>query len=129
MELRAPATHFAETPDNPIWKVVVFFATLYSACIALWPLFLRSWFPKTQEAVTPKYKQPEFTVPKTLLTRRMDDEEIENWRWDFRTHIQDGDEWWEFSSPAHSWKHLAGRAGIAIVRNGEIVTSRVTKMN
>jgi hypothetical protein len=35
--------------------------------------------------------------------------------------MQEGDELWEFSSAEHAWQHLAGRAGIALVRNGEIV--------
>lgn len=43
--------------------------------------------------------------------------------------MQDGDELWEFVSSRESWKALAGRAGIALVRNGEVVTSIVTMMN
>jgi len=43
--------------------------------------------------------------------------------------MQDGDELWEFSSSDHSWQHLAGRAGLALVRNGQIIHSIVTAMN
>ena len=43
--------------------------------------------------------------------------------------IQEGDELWEFSSPKYCWVHRAGRAGISIVRKGEIVDSIITLMN
>ncbi len=43
--------------------------------------------------------------------------------------MTEGDELWEFCSPPESWEHLAGRAGIALVRDGEIVESIVTMMN
>jgi hypothetical protein len=53
-----------------------------------------------------------------------------NQRWlEFKSQIQDGDELWEFSSPLATWKHLCGRAGICIVRNGEIIDSLVTIMS
>lgn len=40
-----------------------------------------------------------------------------------------GDELWEFSSPEESWNALAGRAGIALVRNGKIIDAIITKMS
>jgi hypothetical protein len=40
-----------------------------------------------------------------------------------------GDELWEFSSPPESWQRLMGMAGIALVRNGEVIDSFVTAMN
>ena len=43
--------------------------------------------------------------------------------------MQEGDELWEFSSSSDSWQHLAGRAGIALVRDGKVVDSIVTLMN
>ena len=43
--------------------------------------------------------------------------------------MQDADELWTFSSSDESWVHLGGRAGIALVRRGEIVDSIVTEMN
>ena len=43
--------------------------------------------------------------------------------------LQEGDELWEFRSPRESWANMAGRAGIALVRNGEVVASIVTRMN
>lgn len=41
----------------------------------------------------------------------------------------EGYEIWEYSSPPGSWEHLAGSAGIALVRNGEIVDSTEEKCN
>jgi hypothetical protein len=43
--------------------------------------------------------------------------------------MQDGDELWEFCSPSESWQRLAGTAGVALVRNGEVVDSIVTLLN
>lgn len=43
--------------------------------------------------------------------------------------IQDGDVVWRFSSPPKSWHFLAGRAGLALVRDGRIVHSRTQIMN
>jgi len=43
--------------------------------------------------------------------------------------MEEGDELWEFRSPVESWEHLAGRAGIALVRQGEIINFIVTMMN
>ncbi len=50
------------------------------------------------------------------------------WR-KFFASMQEGDELWEFNSGSLSWQNLAGRAGIAIVRNGEIFDCRITSMN
>ena len=43
--------------------------------------------------------------------------------------MQPGDELWTFSSPADSWQHLAGRAGVALVRDGNPIEALVTVMN
>ncbi len=43
--------------------------------------------------------------------------------------MRPGDELWEFCSSWESWKHLAGRAGYAVVRKGKVVSSIVTMMN
>jgi len=45
------------------------------------------------------------------------------------SNMRDGDELHEFCSSDESWEFLAGREGIALVRNGEIITDIVTKMN
>jgi hypothetical protein len=53
-----------------------------------------------------------------------------NIRWrEMIGQMRAGDELWEFGSPDHAWKHLAGRAGIALVRNGEVYDCIVTFMN
>ena len=43
--------------------------------------------------------------------------------------MQKNDELWTFSTSDESWDNMAGRAGVSLVRNGEIVYSIVTKMN
>jgi len=43
--------------------------------------------------------------------------------------MQDGDELYEFCSPPESWKYLAGREGVALVRDGVVVADIVTSMN
>ena len=42
---------------------------------------------------------------------------------------QPGDEIWEFSSGDSSWQNLAGRAGVALVRGGEVIASVLTRMS
>ena len=50
--------------------------------------------------------------------------------WDkFKAAMLPGDEIWIFSSPPDSWRHLAGRAGIALVRKGIPIRTIVTTMN
>ena len=39
------------------------------------------------------------------------------------------DEVWEFSSSRDSWEHLAGRAGLAFVRERTVIDAYVTMMN
>jgi hypothetical protein len=39
------------------------------------------------------------------------------------------DEVWEFSSSRDSWEHLAGRAGLALVRERTVIDAYVTMMN
>jgi hypothetical protein len=51
-----------------------------------------------------------------------------NWR-EFVAKMQDTDELWTFSSSDEMWKSFCGRAGIALVRRGEIIDSIVTAMN
>jgi hypothetical protein len=47
----------------------------------------------------------------------------------FKSKIQPGDRILDFSSSPDSWKHLAGRAGYVLVRNGKTVAEFVTIMN
>ncbi|MCX6159543.1 MAG: hypothetical protein NTY74_16300 [Ignavibacteriae bacterium] len=43
--------------------------------------------------------------------------------------MQNGDELWEYCSPKKTWELLMGVAGIAILRNGEIVGAITTLEN
>jgi hypothetical protein len=53
-----------------------------------------------------------------------------NARWEqFKAGMRLGDELWEFESPGPSWEHLAGRAGLCIVREGRIIDALITRMN
>lgn len=47
----------------------------------------------------------------------------------FKANLRPGDELWTFASPPDSWQHLAGRAGIAIMRGGRVVRTFVTIVN
>jgi len=47
----------------------------------------------------------------------------------FIRQIQEGDELWEFVSPLDTWGKLCGRAGICLVRNGEIIDEIITMKN
>jgi hypothetical protein len=43
--------------------------------------------------------------------------------------MQPGDKLVQFSSPMDYWKNHAGRAGIALVRDGKVIDTFVTTMN
>jgi hypothetical protein len=47
----------------------------------------------------------------------------------FRLPPKPDDEVWQFSSSPDSWEHLAGRAGLALVREGTVIDAYVTMMN
>jgi hypothetical protein len=54
----------------------------------------------------------------------------QNDRWErLKACLHEGDEIWAFCSPSESWEQLAGRAGLAVVRNGRVVKCLVTKIN
>jgi hypothetical protein len=40
--------------------------------------------------------------------------------------VRRGDEIWSWQTPAETWQRQAGRAGLAVVRNGEVVGVIVT---
>lgn len=53
-----------------------------------------------------------------------------NAKWEaLKARMQPGDELWTFASSPQSWRDLAGRAGIALVRDGQIIERLVTMMN
>jgi hypothetical protein len=55
---------------------------------------------------------------------------FKNAEWeDLKSEMQPGDELWTFSSSPASWQALAGRSGIALVRNGVPIKTLVGAMN
>ena len=46
-----------------------------------------------------------------------------------KAQMRPGDQLWTFASPPESWKHLAGRAGIALVRDGKTIAVLLGAMN
>jgi hypothetical protein len=46
-----------------------------------------------------------------------------------KADMQPNDELWTFSSPPRTWEDLAGRAGIALVRDGQVIEVIVTMLN
>lgn len=54
----------------------------------------------------------------------------QNARWEaLKNKMVEGDEVWTFSSPPETWENLFGRAGVALVRDGEIIDAIVTRLN
>lgn len=47
----------------------------------------------------------------------------------FTGQMQPDDELWSFFSPPEIWRSLCGRAGFAVVRNGEAVRCFMTMLN
>ena len=53
-----------------------------------------------------------------------------NQQWEeLKAQIKPGDELWTFASSSDSWSHLAGRAGVALLRQTRVIASLVTIMN
>ena len=53
-----------------------------------------------------------------------------NARWEkLKARVQAGDEIWTFRSPPETWQDLAGRAGVALVRDNKVIDAVVTIMN
>jgi hypothetical protein len=53
-----------------------------------------------------------------------------NDQWEaLKAKLRPGDELYRFNSSRESWGRLAGRAGIALVRQGKIIATVITKMN
>jgi hypothetical protein len=53
----------------------------------------------------------------------------ELWPGKFISAMQPGDQLWWFSSPEETWRMLCGRAGYALVRNGDIIDRAIVVMN
>jgi hypothetical protein len=55
---------------------------------------------------------------------------FKNGQWEaIKAAMQPGDELWTFASPAKSWEDLAGRAGIAVVHDGNPIMVLTTMLN
>jgi hypothetical protein len=55
---------------------------------------------------------------------------FQNQKWErLKSHMIEGDELWYYCSPPESWEALAGRSGIALVRNGAVIETIVLLMN
>ncbi|MDQ7780518.1 MAG: hypothetical protein RDV41_12555 [Planctomycetota bacterium] len=55
---------------------------------------------------------------------------FQNQKWlELKQRMQEGDELWEYCSPPETWKAFCGRAGVCVVRNGEVIDSISTMMN
>ena len=109
----------------------------------------KSWMEFDLQSILIDFEKP-FRVPKKWLKRKIAIEDAEKnhmvndrrlgsepvpfgfqrdaWL-QLKAKMQPGDELWEFSSSEESWKHLAGRAGFCIVRQGEVIYSLVTIMS
>ena len=47
----------------------------------------------------------------------------------FGSTLEENDELWKFSSPPDSWQLLCGRSGYALVRNGVVIDTFITKIS
>jgi hypothetical protein len=85
----------------------------------------------------------EETIPRTWLEQRvtLEQAEAENsstglpfggvhegWL-ALKAKARPGDQFWYFMSPPETWRHRAGRSGVALVRDGIPVDILVTRMN
>ena len=84
------------------------------------------------------HREPSDYLPPSWLRSRMTVEEFEvefpnymhtPYLTEFMNLRQEGDELWRFSSPPEQWAALAGRGGIALVRNGRSVAHIVTVLS
>lgn len=46
-----------------------------------------------------------------------------------KTQLQPGDQLYRFRSPPGTWVNMAGRAGIAVVRDGHVIDLLITSLN
>jgi len=59
-------------------------------------------------------------LKRRLAVARVDGQSDGDWA-HFAAKVRAGDELWTFASPQESWRILAGVAGVALVRGGQIV--------
>jgi hypothetical protein len=94
---------------------------------------------RNEEVIIAAVREREDWIPRQWLGRETSLEEIESapypnelwlreWR-EFMSQMQPGDQLRWFSSPDEAWRLLAGRAGYAIVRQGEVVDAFIIILN
>jgi hypothetical protein len=142
--------------NYPAWKVAAIkalvFVLLTGAVILLWPLLIKEIAKRVRESrpenirefwrqsraadVAMEWLKNRITVAEAEAKHMVRTSAgavafgLQNGQWrELRGLMRDGDEMWEYCSSADSWKHLAGRAGIALVRKGQIVDAITTAMN
>jgi len=86
------------------------------------------------EWCTNKISVEEAEAKNLVEDKRLGDEPIPfgfiNYQWlNLIESMHEGDELWEFRSPQKSWDRFAGREGICVVRDGEVVGYIITGMN
>ncbi len=126
----------------PLWKCFLLAALSTIAAMILWPGFWNQMFGVAATRIP--------TIPAAWLNQRTTVVEAEaahmvrleklgpdpiafgfqNGQWrEVLALLQPGDELWNYSSPSETWQNLAGRAGIAVVRDGKVVATLMTLMN
>jgi hypothetical protein len=152
-DLRPSANPFATPRSYPKWKVITFYVLVCAAAILVWPVLLSEILKAARENSPERIREygrrsRAQAVPKDWLQKRISVEEAEAkhmvnlstpkpipfgmlnpaWR-EMVDSMKEGDELWEYSSSEAAWQHFAGRAGIALVRNGEVVDAITTSLN
>ncbi len=137
--------------DVPVIKIALLRIILSAVLIIIYPIMLFSELKEKRQKrkEQEQYNEPDMTPEsdKSWLRDRISVSEAETkhmvkidgknvpFGYMHRTWIAlrkkmlEGDELYEFNSSDESWEHLAGREGIALVRNGEIVADIVTLMS
>ena len=98
---------------------------------ALGEAFLERHVGLCEMYATHHFKQAGNWPPKQWLAAQLDPEEAA-----ISTNIDKlkllmlpGDELWSYSSPPETWKHMMGRRGIALLRDGRAIAEILTLMN
>jgi hypothetical protein len=136
--------------EIPHFKIKLYHFILFSLLLFFYPFILYDSFSKKQaqpeesEQISPPLS---FASDYSSLTKKISVTEAEdshmvsvgdkqvpfgynNAQWQrLPSMIQDGDELWAFASSDESWDALAGREGLALVRNGKTIYDIITCMS
>lgn len=120
----------------PIWKLTVISILIALEFIVTWPYWAVKNFPKKQPKYQWVYEPDAYLSDLKEKLGYIDDsgnfQKINSEAYFptlFNNRVAPGDEIWSFSTNSQSWENLAGRSGIAVVRDGTIVFDWVTIMN